>query len=271
MKAQRATDLAADRWIWTTACAIATVLHLGAAAFAISGREAVELSAEDLGGLVVVEFTPVVSLADSPEESVAPSEASANAASSPEIEQKKSASVEDDTPPAESSPHEAPPDLQLSQQKTIDKQEAVEDAQPTEANEAMQAAAPSAAAVASQSSSPPSPMEHATSEAPTEGSTNKADDAPASWKRTLVAHLGKHKRYPAQARSLRHEGEVAVRFRVNRAGRVISASVSRSSGFPDLDAAALDLFKRAQPLPPFPPSMRSVETELVAPINFRLR
>lgn len=147
----------------------------------------------------------------------------------------------------------------------------MEDAQPTEANEATQAPAPSAPAAASQSASPPSPLEHAMSEAPSEGSTDKADDAPASWKRTLVAHLGKHKRYPAQARSLRHEGVVTVRFRVNKAGRVIMAAVSRSSGFPDLDSAALDLFKRAQPLPAFPPSMRSVEIELIAPINFRLR
>lgn len=271
MSGRGARELAVSRSIWASAFAIAAVLHLGAAAFAISGREAVELASEDLGGLVVVEFTPVISMADSPEESVAPSEDSANATSSPEVEQKKSSTFEDATPRAESSPYEAPPELQLAQQKTIEKEEAVEDAQPTEANEATQAPAPSASAAASQSSSPPSPLEHATSQAPTEGSTDKTVDASASWKRMLIAHLGKHKRYPAQARSKRHEGEAAVRFRVNRAGAVVMAAMARSSGYPDLDAAALDLFKRAQPLPGFPSSMRAAEIELVAPINFRLR
>ncbi|MDP2354518.1 MAG: energy transducer TonB [Beijerinckiaceae bacterium] len=256
---------------WGVAFLAAAFLHVSVVALAIGGKAPTDLVSEDVGGLVIVDFAPTVATAESQEESATPSDEAATATPSPEVEQKKSAMAEDDTPPAESSPHEPPPDLQLSQQKTIEKQEAVEDAQPTEANEATVTPSPSASAAASASAAPPAIQENAATQAPTEGSTDKSADAPASWRRAVVAHMGKHKRYPAQARAQRNEGEVAVRFRIDRAGRVLSATVLRSSGFPALDAAALDLLQRAQPLPAFPPSMRAGEIELVAPVNFRLR
>ncbi|MFN3889864.1 MAG: TonB family protein [Beijerinckiaceae bacterium] len=260
-----------SRLAWTLAFLFAAILHVSAAGLAISGRNEHEAASEDVGGLVVVEFAPVVASADSPEEGATASEESASAIPSPEVEQMKAAASEDDTPPAESSPYEAPPELQLSQQKTLERQETPEDAQPTEANEATHAPSPSAAAAASTAAASPSVQENATTEAPTEGSTANAEEVPESWRRAVVAQLGKHKRYPAQARLQRNEGEVAIRFKIDRKGKVLSATVLRSSGFAALDAAALDLLRRAQPLPAFPQSMRSAEIELVAPINYRLR
>lgn len=259
------------RVTWASAFLLATALHACAAAFAFVRGETPDLASEDVGGLVVVEFAPMPASADSQEESASPSDAAAVAAPSPEVEEKRSAASEDDTPTAESSPHEAPPDLQLAQQQTQQKQETQDDAQPTEANEATPTPPQSAAAAPSDAAALPSTQQDAVTQAATEGSAQKAEEAPASWQRKIVAHLGRHKRYPQEARSKHDEGEVAVRFRVDRTGKLISASVLRSSGSLLLDSAALDLLHRAQPLPAFPASVRANEVELVAPINYRLR
>ena len=266
-----APEVRPRRVTWIGAFLLASALHASAAALAVARGETPEMVSEDVGGLVVVEFAPVPVSADSPDESASPSEFAAVSTPSPELEEKRSAANEDDTPPAESSPHEAPPELQLSQQKTLQKQETPNDEQPTEANEAKPTPAPSAAAAASAAAAIPSVQDNAATEAAKEGSVAKAEEAPASWRRAIVAHLGRHKRYPAQARSRRNEGEVAVRFRINRAGQIVSASVLRSSGSSLLDQAALDLLRRAQPLPSFPKSLRASEVELIAPINYRLK
>lgn len=57
---------------------------------------------------------------------------------------------------------------------------------------------------------------------------------------------------------------------MNRDGHVLSSSLVRTSGFADLDQAALDTLRRADPLPAIPPE-RSDEVELVVPVEFYLR
>ncbi len=79
-----------------------------------------------------------------------------------------------------------------------------------------------------------------------------SNDTEASWDTVLKAHLEKHRRYPLTARAMRIQGIAHVRFRMSRAGKLISVTLSRSSGFDILDRAALDTIRRAQPLPPIP-------------------
>jgi periplasmic protein TonB len=61
-----------------------------------------------------------------------------------------------------------------------------------------------------------------------------------------------------------------VRFTVDRAGKVMSRRVERSSSHAELDALALDLLGRATPLPP-PPEMAGGVVELVVPVRYALR
>jgi protein TonB len=72
-----------------------------------------------------------------------------------------------------------------------------------------------------------------------------------SWQQSLVARLAKVQRYPAQARGV--QGVVSLAFTIDRQGKVVSSKIIKSSGSAVLDAEALDLIKRAAPLPP-PPS-----------------
>jgi protein TonB len=88
----------------------------------------------------------------------------------------------------------------------------------------------------------------------------------ASWQQSLVAHLGRFQRYPAQARGI--EGTVSVAFSIDRHGKVVSSRIAKSSGSPLLDAEALDLIKRAAPLPPPPAEIADGQLSFVVPINF---
>lgn len=76
--------------------------------------------------------------------------------------------------------------------------------------------------------------------------------------------------YPSAAVSSREEGVVLVMAEVDTSGRATLARVDKSSGFADLDAAAL----RSISLWSFRPAMRGgkpVEQWINAPISFRLK
>lgn len=92
--------------------------------------------------------------------------------------------------------------------------------------------------------------------------------SPARWQSRLMAHLERRKRYPSGARARREEGTVHVRFRIDAAGNVLSVSLARSSGHPELDEEVLSLVRRASPVPAPPPGVSSIIT---APVRFSVR
>ena len=91
------------------------------------------------------------------------------------------------------------------------------------------------------------------------------------FQRSLLAHLERARRYPREAQLRSEQGTVYLRFRMDRSGRVLSAGIDRSSGYPDLDAEVLDMINRAQPLPPIPPAIAQNQLELSVPVRFSLR
>jgi protein TonB len=92
--------------------------------------------------------------------------------------------------------------------------------------------------------------------------------SPARWQSRLMAHLERRKRYPSGAHSRGEQGTVYVRFRIDDAGNVLSASLARSSGFPELDQEVLSLIRRASPVPTPPPG---VNKNITAPVRFSVR
>lgn len=91
----------------------------------------------------------------------------------------------------------------------------------------------------------------------------------ASWQQSLVARLAKVQRYPAQARGV--QGVVSLAFTIDRHGGVMSSRIVKSSGSTVLDAEALDLIKRAAPLPPPPADVADSELSFLVPIRFAAR
>ncbi|WP_456636559.1 TonB family protein [Bradyrhizobium sp. USDA 10063] len=89
--------------------------------------------------------------------------------------------------------------------------------------------------------------------------------SPANWQSRLMAHLERNKRYPSGARSRGERGTVYVRFAIDDAGNVQSASLARSSGFSELDQEVLSLVRRASPVPAPPPG---AQRTITAPVRF---
>jgi protein TonB len=116
----------------------------------------------------------------------------------------------------------------------------------------------------SQSSNGPVPA------APSSGSSH-ASVVPASWVNLLFSHLMRYRQYPNAAQARHEEGVVMLGFTMDRRGHVLARHVARGSGYPALDGEALAMLARAEPLPPFPPSMPEAVRSFTAPIKFALR
>jgi protein TonB len=119
--------------------------------------------------------------------------------------------------------------------------------------------------------------------APQIASTKSADDAPkaaaprvtkaaagsgmspARWQSRVNAHLNRYKRYPSGARGV---GIATVSFTINPGGDVIAVSLARSSGDPAFDTAAVELVRRASPVPAPPPDIAKSRMSLVVPIRY---
>lgn len=91
------------------------------------------------------------------------------------------------------------------------------------------------------------------------------------FQRALQRHLLRQLMYPPQARARREEGIVYVRVAMSRAGHVISAKVQDASDFPQLNAEAVAVIQRAQPLPLPPPAVMGEPVDLIIPVTFNLR
>jgi periplasmic protein TonB len=97
-----------------------------------------------------------------------------------------------------------------------------------------------------------------------------AGDRP-TWEGRVLATLDGRKRFPPGARARRQQGVAYIRFVIDRQGRVLSSTLERSSGYGALDAEAVGLPRRAQPLPQPPDDVPGASIELVAPVEFFLK
>lgn len=76
--------------------------------------------------------------------------------------------------------------------------------------------------------------------------------------------------YPAASVRLGEEGAVTLELQVARDGRVLEARVLQSSGFPRLDAAAIDEARRIWRLRPATEDGKAVEARYAVRVSFRL-
>jgi protein TonB len=148
----------------------------------------------------------------------------------PEIDQQEQAKVDEPTPPQETSS-----DAVLPEEKPSEKLEQVSPAPRTTVR--------------------------------TEASSPHIDP---SWQSLLLKHLQQFKTYPHNAREHGEQGVVLLAFSIDRDGHVLARHIVIGSGFADLDAEALALVERAQPMPAFPASMTQDHLDLTVPIRFSL-
>lgn len=123
------------------------------------------------------------------------------------------------------------------------------------------------------------PAAAATSEARVKG-TGKADQKSAGGKKgnarnyisQLMSWLNRFQEYPTAARKNKQEGIVKLQFSINRQGEVLSARIYESSGYPELDQAALAMMAAASPLPAVPDDFYPGRNQLplVIPVEYSL-
>lgn len=248
---------APPRKLWAVAAIAALALHLGAVGIAsFSGGD----DEDDVGaqGIEIgLELTaPRGDVTDLP---VGP-DSEASAASTAQVEQKPS-ETESDRP--KEIPHESDDPDRLVTTTTQAKPE--KDAEKTPV-----ATAASQESVASEASATPTSenlreAEKSVTTAP--GTAEAANRVRATWRKELAAQLKRHLRYPAERAKL--AASVVITFTIDRAGHLLSSAVAKTSGDSAFDAAALEMLKRADPLPA-PPAIEP-DLTFTMPVDFTIK
>lgn len=92
--------------------------------------------------------------------------------------------------------------------------------------------------------------------------------ASSNYKGKVVAKLRRAKKYPRKARRQKLTGTTRVSFTIAKNGTVSGMRITRSSGHQILDQAALEMVRRASPMPKFPGDIRVARMTLQVPVRF---
>ena len=91
------------------------------------------------------------------------------------------------------------------------------------------------------------------------------------WMRAVTERVRQYFYYPDAALAVRTTGVVTMHFSVRHNGQIDKLEIRKSSGNDELDKAAIDIMRKAQPLPPIPDRMHVDRVEGDLPINFGVR
>lgn len=253
---------------WVLAGIAALTLHAGVTYFALFPFESLE-PADDITGSLVVELAPMLTSSR-----VEPSSAPLGPQSSEQAESQSAltttaSATAVDTPVVAPTPVEPEPDLafQIKEEKKADKPEITEPSTVEKKEQVSDASAPSVAAAPQKIDAPIA----ATPTAPEIGLSPLAVRAKTTWSKKIATHLERFKRYPDAARKQSSEGTVLVSFTVLRDGSIRDAKIVRASGLSLLDAAALEMLNRADPLPIAPNEVIGETFTFAVPIIFKVK
>jgi TonB family protein len=256
------TGWRASRWLWIGAAAGALALHLGGAALALAHMNADD--PDDALGTPAIEIglemtSPRVDPTDLP----AGPDTDASVAS-PAVAEQKAEVKETDLP------KDTPDDTEDADRMVTPNEvkKKVED-EAKIATVQTQASQESVAAEATATPSIENIPEGPRSVAPAQGTGATAQRVRATWQKELMAHLDKHKRYPAD-RVLK-SAEILVGFVLDRMGHVLSTSIVKGSGDAAFDAAAIDMVRRSDPVPQPPPLIADEGLNFTLPVIFKVK
>jgi TonB family protein len=256
------TEQKPSRRLWILAAVGALALHIGGVALAIAHLRTDDVD-DSLGAPAIEIGLEMMSPHLEPTDLPAGPDADASVASPALAEQKaevKETELPKDVPTETEDPDRAvTPDDQKKPKEDDAKLAAVQTSASTESVAAEATATPSSEAI----------QQGPRSVAPAQGTGESARRMRATWQKELVAHLDKHKRYPA-ARSQK-SAEIVVGFALDRMGHVLSTSIVKGSGDAAFDEAALAMVRRSDPVPQPPPLVADEGLSFTLPVIFRIK
>src|SRR6266481_5475460 len=204
-----------SRRLWICAGVGALALHIGGAAFAVAHLQT-DVSDESLGAPAIEIGLELTSPRQEPTDLPPGPDSNASVASPALAEQKaevKETDLPKDTPTETEDPDRVvtPNDAK----KPVEEEEKVATVQTQASQESVAA---EATAAPSSENIPEGPR----SVAPAQGTGESTQRVRATWQRELMAHLDKHKRYPANALK---SAEIVVGFVLDRMGHVLSSNI----------------------------------------------
>ena len=251
-----------SRRLWIFAALAALALHLGGAALAIAHLQTVD--PDDAVGAPAIEIgVEISSPRAEPSDLPAGPDVEASMAS-PELPEQKVEKKESELP--KDIPNETDQaDRVVTQNDSHEPKQDDPKLATVETQATPAAVAVEATAVPSSEASP----QGTRSVAPVDGTGVAAQRLRAAWQNELLAHLNRHKRYPADR--IQKGAEIIVSFALNRTGHVLSASIVKGSGDSAFDEAALAMVRRSDPVPPPPAAIPDEGLTFTLPVVFRVK
>jgi periplasmic protein TonB len=254
-------DQKPSRPLWILAAVGALVLHLGCGALAFAHLQG-DTGDEYLGaqGDIGIELTSATT-----EDTDLPAGPDTDASvASPALPEQK-AEVKETDLPKEVPTETENPDRVVTQNDANKPKEDDSEIAKVQTSASMESVAAEATATPSSEAIPEGPR----SVAPAQGNGASAERVRATWQKQLIAHLDKHKRYPAER--AQKTAEILVSFVLDRMGHVLSTSIIKGSGDAAFDEAALAMVRRSDPVPQPPPLVADEGLNFTLPVIFRVK
>lgn len=248
--------------IWLLAAVGAVALHAGITAFALSHLQFSD--PDDALGARAIEIGIELEAPRAEPSDLPPGPDADATAASPEVVEQKAVVKETDLPQAQPTETDDPDRVVTPNEVKKPDKESPETATTQ--------AAPSTLSVATEATAMPTSEEIKESNrsvAPAQGIGESAQRIRTTWQKELVAHFDRHKRYPSDRPA--QSKEIVVSFVLDRTGHVMSSEVTKSSGDPAFDAAALDMIRRSDPVPQPPPLVADEGLSFTLPVIFRIK
>jgi TonB family protein len=256
------TEQKPSRRLWILAAVGALALHIGGAALAIAHLRSDDV--DDFLGAPAIEIglemmSPHLEPTDLPPGPDADASVASPALAEQKAEVKETELPKDVPTETEDADRAVTPDDQKKPKEDDAKLAAVQTSASTESVAAEATATPSSEAI----------QQGPRSVAPAQGTGESAQRMRATWQKELIAHLDKHKRYPA-SRSQK-SAEIVIGFALDRTGHVLSTSIVKGSGDAAFDEAALAMVRRSDPVPQPPPIVADEGLSFTLPVIFRIK
>jgi periplasmic protein TonB len=255
-------ELKPSRKLWVIAAVGALALHVGGAAPAITNLQGDEV--EDVSGVPAIEVGVELTSPHREVTDLPPGPDSDASVASPQLAEQKAEVKETDLP--KDTPTQAEEaDRVVTENDNKKPKEEEQKVAAVQTAASQEAAASEATAMPSTEAAPEAPR----AVAPVIGNGEAARRARETWQKLLVAHLDKHKRYPAE-RTLK-SAEIYVRFTLDRLGHVLATTIEKGSGDAAFDEAAVAMVKRSDPVPAPPPLVADEGLSFTLPVLFRVK